>query len=294
MPDAATMFKEAALIQLTATCWQTYKKLPESLLADVGNIDYLRGRKLLLSPESTALIREHVNRARNYLRKITLPFPLKGCQLIPRKIIPIVQIRLQEFKFAYNSAVEDFLYWYPQTVVDAKHSLGELYDDSDYPTIYALRSRFRFEWRYITIGPSNTKVLPPSIYKEEVDKFKNLMEQAREEAIQALRQEFVDLISNITDKLQGHDDGCPKRLRSAAVDNLKEFLAQFSSRNIFEDEELERLVDQCREIISDTSAGTIRTNSTVKQELHTQMSELLQAVDKQFENLPRRKLRFAA
>lgn len=294
MVTAENMFREAALLQLTATCWQLDKKLPQSMLADVGNIDFLRGRKLLLAPDSTALIKQHIGKARNYLRKISLPFPIKGCVLVPKKLIPEIQEHLKEIEWHYNSAVEDFLYWYPQTVKDAKESLGELFDECDYPTQEAVKNKFRFQWRYITIGPSVSRVLPPSIYKEEVKKFRELMEQARSEAITALREEFVDLVSNIADKLQNHDDGRPRRLRDAAVENLKQFLDNFSSRNIFEDAQLSELVEQCRGIITNTNANAIRGNTQVREEVHLQMEKILAGIDASLEDLPRRRLRFAA
>lgn len=294
MVTAENMFREAALLQLTATCWQLDKKLPQSMLADVGNVDFLRGRKLLLAPDSTALIKQHIGKARNYLRKISLPFPIKGCVLVPKKLIPEIQEHLKEIEWHYNSAVEDFLYWYPQTVKDAKESLGELFDECDYPTQEAIKNKFRFQWRYITIGPSVSRVLPPSIYKEEVKKFRELMEQARSEAITALREEFVDLVTNIADKLQNHDDGRPRRLRDAAVENLKQFLDNFSSRNIFEDAQLSELVEQCRGIITNTNANAIRGNTQVREEVHLQMEKILAGIDASLEDLPRRRLRFAA
>ena len=264
------------------------------MLADVGNVDFLRGRKLLLAPESTALIKQHIGKARNYLRKISLPFPIKGCVLVPKKLIPEIQEHLKEIEWYYNSAVEDFLYWYPQTVKDAKESLGELFDECDYPTQETIKNKFRFHWRYITIGPSISRVLPPSIYKEEVKKFQELMEQARSEAITALRAEFVDLVTNIADKLQNHDDGRPRRLRDAAIENLKQFLDNFNSRNIFEDEQLSELVEQCRGIITNTNANAIRGNTQVREEVHLQMGKILAGIDASLEDLPRRRLRFAA
>ena len=96
MATAENMFKEAALIQLTATCWQLDKKLPQSMLADVGNVDFLRGRKLLLPPDSTANIKTAIGKARNYLRKVALPFPINGCMLVPKKLIPEIQEELKK------------------------------------------------------------------------------------------------------------------------------------------------------------------------------------------------------
>lgn len=294
MATAETMFREAALIQLTATCWQVDKQLPQALLAEVGNVEYLRGRKLLLSPDSTTAIKQVIGKARNYLRKIALPFPITGCQLVPKKLIPEIQEELGTLQWEYNQAVNQFLYWYPDAIEQARKHLADLFNSCEYPAPEHLEGRFRFHWRYITIGPTGSHILPPSIYKEEVSKFRNLLEQARQEAIACLRGEFVSLIENLNDKLSGSGDGRPKRLRDAAVDNLRDFLNSFAARNLFQDTELEALVDQCKSIITGTSANDIRTNMQVKDEMRNGMAELLATIDGAFESLPRRKLRYAA
>ncbi|MBQ4566965.1 MAG: hypothetical protein IJA79_02435 [Desulfovibrio sp.] len=108
--------------------------------------------------------------------------------------------------------------------------------------------------RYCPIGFTGAA---PSIYKDEVEKFQNLLEQARQEDIDALRREFVDLVDNLTDKLRGSDDGKPRKLREAAVENLKDFLASFSNRNLFDDAQRSELVDRCKSIIANTSVNTI-------------------------------------
>ncbi len=120
------------------------------------------------------------------------------------------------------------------------------------------------------------------------------MEQARAEAISALREEFVDLVSNLNDKLHGSEDGKPRRLREAAVDNLKQFLDAFANRNIFEDDQLSELVERCQQIIAGTNASDIRSSAQVKENLHSQMTELLDGIDSLMEPIPRRKLRFVA
>ena len=294
MATAETIFREAALIQLTATCWQVDKQLPPALLAEVGNTDYLRGRKLLLSPDCTLPVKQVVGKARHYLRKIALPFPITGCQLVPKKLIPEIQEELQYLELEYNEAVNQFLYWYPEAIEAARENLADLFNDCDYPDADQLKNRFRFHWRYITIGPTGSHILPPSIYREEVSKFRNLLEQARQEAINSLREEFVNLISNLNDKLSGSADGKPKRLRDAAIENLRDFLDSFASRNLFQDDELSALVEQCKSVISGTSAREIRASSQIRDDLRNGMNNIWQAIDGAFEDLPRRKLRYVA
>lgn len=290
--DAQKMFQDAALLQLTTTCWTTDKKLPSCYLSAIGNSDFLKGRKMLLPKEDTENIKATIGLARNYLRSMALPFPLRGVVLIPKQLISTVQEKLSGLQWTFYSHVEDFITNFDATVDEAKIRLGELFDETEYPSKDDLRKKFKFEWRYLTVGPSTTRILPPAIYQEEVNKFKQLMEDARLEAIDALRTEFTELISNLTDKLNGTDDGKIKRLRDAAVDNLKAFLDTFSQRNIFSDGELDTLVQQCRGIIdTDVTAESIRKNINIKHELHAKMSELVTALDSHLTPLPKRKLR---
>ncbi len=292
MSSYSDLFKEAALLQFTATCWSIDRKLPPMLLAEIEIVDYLKECKLILAPESTAPIREIIGKIRSYLRKLALPFPIRGCVLVPRKLIPEIQNQLSLFKNDYECSVESFLYCYPTALTEAQEKLGELFDQLDYPTAEQLKKRFRFEWRYLTIGPSTSRILPASIYQEEMTKFKEFMTQARQEAEEALRIDFVDLVSNLTSKLNGND-GVPKQLRSSAVENLHDFLAHFDDRNIFQDEQLETLVQQCRNIINGVSYAQLKNNVAFKTEIHNKMSELLTAIDQSLENLPRRKIRMA-
>ena len=175
------IYKDAALLQLTATCWSIDRKLPLAILAEVGSVDILKGRACLLDPESTVPIKQVIGRARSCIRKLTLPFPIRGCVLVPRKLIPEIQDQLSTFKNDYDCSVESFLYWYPSAITEAAEKLGELFDQLDYPSADQLKGRFRFEWRYLTVGPSTSRILPASLYQEEMTKFKELMAQGMDE-----------------------------------------------------------------------------------------------------------------
>ena len=54
------------------------------------------------------------------------------------------------------------------------------------------------------------------------------------------------------------------------------------------------LVEQCRGIITNTNANAIRGNTQVREEVHLQMEKILAGIDASLEDLPRRRLRFAA
>ena len=74
---------------------------------------------------------------------------------------------------------------------------------------------------------------------------------------------------------------------------MKEFLDDFSTKNIFEDEVLMQLTEQARSAIGGVSAYGIKYNERMQQQIKDEMTNLKVAIDSAIEDLPRRKIRMA-
>jgi hypothetical protein len=66
-------------------------------------------------------------------------------------------------------------------------------------------------------------------------------------AEQAFTEELSKLVSHLTERLSGQEDGKPKVFRDSAIDNLREFFERFRHLNIRSDEQLDALVNQAQE-----------------------------------------------
>ena len=101
--------------------------------------------------------------------------------------------------------------------------------------------KFRFEWRFLTLDiPGKSTVLPPEIYEREKEKFQSMMDETRELAISALREDFAKNINGLTEKLNKDCTQPPPRvIKSSMFNKMREFLDGFGTRNIFEDQVLE-------------------------------------------------------
>jgi len=180
---------------------------------------------------------------------------------------------------------------YDPAMEEARKMLGDLFDETDYPT--NIMTRFKFEWRYLSLGiPGKASILTPEIYAREKEKFQELMEETRELAVSALCEELAEVVSNLTKKFNG--DGKPKTFKGSMFNNLRDFLDDMSGKNLFDDERLKSLSEQAKSIIAGINPYLLTYNSGIREKIHQDMQDLKTAIDESIVDLPRRKLRLAA
>ena len=115
------------------------------------------------------------------------------------------------------------------------------------------------------------------------------MEEARELAVQSLREEFSGMVQRITDRFTNGRDVKPKIFKSGTVENFYEFFETFKERNIFKDEQLAELVERAQAILGGRSAESIRSDEQVKKGIGEAMKEVESAMTEIF-TMPRRRI----
>jgi len=294
MDNFKDLFKKACLIQLSTSVWQCSRVLNQKVLAQkIGkDNEWLRGRKFLINPELLGPIKTAVQQARKTVQKYSLPFPITSIYLIPKESLSIVDERMQYFKERFWKKTKDFESLYGTARQEAESILGDLFNESEYPSDVV--QKFKFDWRYFELStPGKSNILSPEVYEREKQKFTSLMEETRELSMAALREEFADVVTNLVTRLT-KDDGNPKAISNNMFNKLHEFLDDFSTRNIFNDEKLVELTQQAKSVISGVSPYGLKYNDLMQKKIANGMEELSQAITDAISDLPRRKLRLAA
>lgn len=287
-----TIFQEACLLRLSISTWNGVKKLEPSIMERLGEPDWLKGRKVLVDPTYLSSIKATAQKARCLIKKRALPFPMPGLNLVPKESIVTIENQLEDIKHEFNANVRLFLRNYTQARYEAQQSLGNLFDPLDYPLDPS--QKFNFNWIYVQLNmPGEHSILSPQLYEREREKFVNLMEQTREEAISALRGEFSGLIDHLVDRLGTKHDK-PKVLRSSVLTKLNEFLDNFRSRNLFMDQELESLVQETRSIINGIDTEMLRDNHHLRDNIRQNMEQVKTEIDAAVTDMPRRKIQMEA
>jgi len=107
-------------------------------------------------------------------------------------------------------------------------------------------------------------------------------------AEEAFTAELAKLVSHLTERLSGQEDGKPKVFRDSMVENLTEFFARFRTLNVRSNEQLDSLVADAQRIIRGVEPQDLRDNAGLRQHVATEMSRVQSVLDGLLVDRPRR------
>lgn len=229
------------------------------------------------------------SQARAYWASISLPFPETGIRLVRQDTLEAFQSQMADFKQQLDDAVDQLDDEYATLKAAAEQQLGSLFNAADYPA--SLIGLFDVAWDFPSVEPPDyLRQLNPELYEQECRRVQSRFEQAVELAEQAFTEEFSRLVSHLSDRLSGQEDGRPKIFRDSAIGNLREFFERFRSLNVRSNQELDDLVAQCGQIVEGAEPQQLRNSSTLRQHVATQLSSVQSVLDGLLVDRPRRRI----
>lgn len=228
--------------------------------------DMLHVSKDILQSMELKAVRRQAAEIRAYVRAMALPSILRGgIYLLPVTLIPGIEARLEEMRAVRKGLVQKFVDAYPQLVVEAKERLRDLFNEGDYPVAGRVKGAFTMDVRYLTFGtPSQLKEISADLWAREQKKAERAWEVASVEITNLLRAEFQKLVNHMVERLTPDADGKPKVFRGTLVANFAQYMESFNPRNVTNDTELAKLVDQARDLLNGIDAQTLRDNDSLR------------------------------
>lgn len=285
-----------AAVRVMFTCFGVRKTLsPEqkSQAADTFGAErtYLSAGKKLLDTGHPAF--RAVTSVRSqiiaYWRSQSLPYPEPGIRLIRQDAIAAFTMQLTTLKQDLLEAVVQLDARYDELKSAARRRLGSLYNPTDYPA--TLRGWFDVSWDFPSVEPPEyLRQLSPQLYQHEAARVAARFEEAVGLAEQAFTEELSKLISHLTERLSGSEDGKPKVFRDSAIVNLREFFDRFRMLNIRSDQELDNLVGQAQRIVRGVEPQTLRDDLPLRQRVASQLSGVQSVLDGLLVDRPRRNI----
>lgn len=253
--------------------------------------EYLSAAKKLLDTGHPAFkaVTAIKTMAVNYWRGLTLPYPEAGIRLIRQADIATFDMRMGEVQSELDSAVEKLDEHFAELKSAARERLGRLYNSADYPE--SLTGLFRIGHDFPSVEPPDyLRQLSPEIYRHECQQMQARFDEAIQLAEQAFLEELGNLVSHLTERLVGKEDGKPKVFRDSAVNNLNDFFERFRRLNVRSNEQLEDLVEQCRQVVGGVAPQSLRDNHVLRQSVATELGKVGQILDGLLVDRPRRNI----
>ncbi len=253
--------------------------------------EYLSAAKKLLDTSHPAYraVTGVKSRIVAYWRGISLPYPEPGIRLIRQDDVPTFTVQLTTLQAELAEAVEALSNQYQELKSAARNRLGRLFNRADYPS--TLVDLFEASYDFPSVEPPDyLRQLSPQLYAQEAARVTARFEEAVQLAEQAFTDELSKLVSHLTERLAGSEDGKPKVFRDSAIDNLQEFFNRFRHLNVRSSHELDELVGQAQRIVSGVQPQQLRDNTGLRQQIATQLSGVQSVLDGLLVDRPRRSI----
>ena len=253
--------------------------------------DYVSAAKKLLDTGHPAFkaVTAVRHRVLSLFKGMSLPYPEPAIRLIRQDDIAAFDVQMQTLKLELGEAVERLDEHYAELRLAARQRLGSLYDDGDYPE--SLFGLFDVEWDFPAFEPPDyLRQLSPELYRQECQRVQARFDEAVRLAEEAFVSELAKLVSHLTDRLSGNEDGKPKVFRDSAVENLRGFFERFRQLNIGSNEQLDELVGQCQQIVQGVQPQDLRDQQSLRQHVSTQLSGVQSVLNGLLVDRPRRNI----
>lgn len=223
----------------------------------------------------------------SYWKGISLPFPEPGLRLIRQHDIGPFDVQMTNLRTELDEAVTLLDEHYAELRSAARERLGTLFNLSDYPQ--SLQGLFGITWEYPSVEvPNYLRQLSPRLYEQECRRISGRFDEAVLLAEDAFLNELNRLVSHLTNRLSGSEDGKQKVFRDSAVENLREFFTRFQQLNIRSNADLDNLVEQAQRIVGNVEPQHLRDNAERRQQIASQLAAVQAAVDGMLVDRPRR------
>ena len=252
---------------------------------------YLTAGKKLLDSSHPAFKAVTAIRGRiiSHWKGISLPFPEPGLRLIRRADVASFDVQMTTLRMELEAAVTTLNDHFDELRAAARDRLGSLYDSGDYPA--SLRGLFGIAWEYPSVEPPDyLQRLDPKLYEQECQRVSSRFDEAVKLAEEAFVSELNRLVSHLSERLSGQEDGKPKVFRDTAIENLREFFSRFSRLNIRSNVELDALVEHAQSVLRGVEPQQLRDNTPHRQQIVSQLAGVQATLDGLMVDRPRRSI----
>lgn len=236
---------KAVLVDLKISVWNaqvTDHKISEEInITKTGTTNsgkYIK--KLLPSNDHLKRLQHIANKLRKEFQEASLEWEGTS-RLIPIENLESWMKIYNHYLAMWNTAMEQFIAAYPESVNKAELALGELFNRDDYPSEQSVHEYFSITQKI--------KPIPTGDFRTEIDN--DIIRQLKEEAKQAVEEQsnkaakmFLEKLLLDINRIINATGPDAKRTRNSLFDTLRNTLNNAKAFNFNSDSELNSLIEE--------------------------------------------------
>jgi hypothetical protein len=282
-----TISSSAMLVNLSISVWTARKKdskVSRELAVDKhANTNSVSVHKRLLGdcPEHEAVQKFAGNaRTDHYFR--TMPWSDAGSclRLLPTAMYFEYHKEMTGAQMEFYRLVDEFVDSYRQSVYDARIKLGDLFNESEYPTVEALRTKFKFEFTYIPLPEAGDFRLDigQSTNSKLQQHYSEWYQAQLASAMGDIWKRLNEALIHMSERLDSSTD-IKKVFRDSLVSNVEEMAEIMQKCNVVNDPVMEEARQKLLRALKGVTPDGLRKDVGLRR--HTKS-----AIDEIIKNLP--------
>lgn len=291
----ASIADRAMLVSLNITGWsarRTDKKVnaevadKHNLKSKVGNYN----KSLLPNCAAFDNVTSMAGALRNTLYHYTLPWMDNGTRILLAAGYELFAQAVKAKTEEYDRAVNAFLAEYPAHVEQARQDLNGLFDPADYPTVDALRGKFKATLKTFPMPDSqdfrvSLSSEAVSLIRESIEEsVKSACEDASRDAWTRVGKALAAMQERLTERLKD-----PKTVyRDTLFSNIAELVEILPALNITEDPALTKIAADIKAQIlrGDTNQSAVKMTAQINRDSPDRCQTTAAAVDALLSQIP--------
>lgn len=207
----------------------------------------------------------------------TLPWSDKGSRLLPTSMFFDYKQEANARRSYFDSKVTQFIEQYPNLVLAAERSLGDLFNPADYPSIDEVRAKFGFRLVFSPVPESDDFRI--DVGNSELAELRAQYESAYEsrvhEAMQTAWDKLHDVLTTMSEKLTEPEGEKPKLFHGTFVSNITDMCQLLTHLNVTGDPKLEMARRELERAIANVDVEDIRSDPGLRVDLKARVDEVL-------------------
>lgn len=230
-------------------------------------------KKLLPGADELAAIERTAKAIRVFFYEQTLPWFSDGTRILAGLNYMDFTTAFRKHRDDYQAAVTAFLGAYPALQEAARAKLGDLYRETEYPSIAYLKNAFECDISFMpvpAVGDFRVEILDT-----EKDAFMRRMREVETTAMRECWTRLHDVVSKAAMTLsQDRADGKPAIFRDSLIQNISDMCALLPKLNVTDDADLEAMRVKVEKLVSTISPDTCRESVIERQDVAAKLADI--------------------
>jgi len=238
-------------------------------------------RKFVQLPALTEMVNLD-QKIRGWLTRLTgqATAMARGLYFVAPTRVEYIEEELSKFRAHRLELVDRLVAEIDMRRSDSETMSGDLWDAKTYPSEESIRKSSSMDWAWIYFStPTEAQGLNQNVVKTVNERAQKLIETVQGQLKNQLRDEFLELVGHLKDKLTPDSDGKAKKFKQNSITNVVDFLNNFKDRNFADDEVLGDIVTQAQNLFTGVRADHLRESDSARHDFHNKLSNLVEDLD---------------